>query len=70
MSCTPPAVQEPRAPIAPCNLPAVDVFPDLHPTPTADGIDISTTSTRALFIWVNQVNARLDKAELCLANRE
>jgi hypothetical protein len=45
-----------------CILPSVDEFPFLHKSMTDDEV-------KSLYLWINQIEARLDKAEFCLTNR-
>lgn len=46
-----------------CHLPVVPVFPDIT-LPTPKDIELQD-----LYVWVKAEEARLTKAELCLANR-
>lgn len=49
-------------PSPPCQLPAVEPFPALSRQLTDEQI-------RALSVWKAHIDARMNKAELCLANR-
>lgn len=52
-----------------CDLPAVPEFPVMNAIMIDNNVVIPTIDISFLYLWVKQENARLDKAELCLANR-
>lgn len=57
------------SPTLKCVLPAVDSFPDLHPTANATGITITNEATKSLYVWAKENQQWEDKATQCLANR-
>lgn len=68
LACQPsPVVNHPN-PV--CILPYVPEFPEIG-AHTSDGqVTVSLDDVQKLYLWVTQEEARLNKAEFCLTNRQ
>lgn len=73
LSCLTSCMRVPvNKPVPPCTLPAVSAFPTMQVTDSVDKnyVTIPSNDIRNLYLWINEENDRLNKAEVCIANRE